>query len=221
MPEENTTSAGTGAMPAPTSPEMGNTPAASQGAMPEAGSGEDLKAEYEKLKHSLKNAQEELDRHRKNAKKLSAYEEAEKAAKEAQLSEIEKTQTKLSELQAQHETYKQQTQTRIIRYEVQQQAAKLGIIDPDAAAKLLDWSELEYAEDGTPTNAEKLLTALVKSKPYLAPKAPEPAQQPATPAKQPQQPAPFIPPFSGRSSIPAPGGSTPGKIPSWNDIYKR
>jgi hypothetical protein len=47
-------------------------------------------------------------------------------------------------------------------------AQKVGIIDADAAFKLLDKKQLEYGEDGLPTNTEALLKTLLAEKPYLA-----------------------------------------------------
>lgn len=41
------------------------------------------------------------------------------------------------------------------------------IVDPDAAARLIDTSALEYDEVGKPKNVDALLDALVKDKPYL------------------------------------------------------
>jgi hypothetical protein len=179
------------------------------------------------LEHEHRNAREAEDR---LGKKLSAYEKKEKEAlaakkadEEAQLSEIERIKKQHAELQAQHDTYTHQMQERIVRYEVEQQARKLGIIDEDAAVRLLDWSELEFNEGGTPTNAAKLLEKLVKDKPYLAPKQDVPAQpsngQPSAPA-QPVTPA--IPAMNpGRSSIPSPNAFTPGKPVRLSDVYKR
>jgi hypothetical protein len=46
-------------------------------------------------------------------------------------------------------------------------ARELGIIDPDAAYRLLDLAEVEYDETGRPTNIERLLRDLVRKRPYL------------------------------------------------------
>jgi hypothetical protein len=47
-------------------------------------------------------------------------------------------------------------------------SAKLGIVDPDAAYRLLDKGAIEYGDDGKPTNTEALLVAMLKERPYLA-----------------------------------------------------
>lgn len=164
------------------------------------------------LEHEHRNAREAEDR---LGKKLSAYEKkekeaeaAKKAAQDAELSETERTKKQYAELQAQHDTYKQQMQARVVRYEVERQAAHLGVIDPEAAAMLLNWNELEYDEDGTPTNAEKLLEKLIKRKPYLAPK-----QESEPPANTPTRGTPAIPAMNpGRSQITPPDSLPPGKM---------
>jgi len=119
-------------------------------------------------------------------------------------------------------------QERIIRYEVERQATLLGIIDPDAAARLLDTSKLEYDEEGIPKNAKALLETLLKQKSYLAPPAqtqtsPPPNGTTAPTAGTPVQPAPpAIPAMNpGRTAIAAPNTLPPGQIPSWSDIFKR
>lgn len=108
-------------------------------------------------------------------KRLKAYEEAEAKAKEAQrqqaeaeLTETQKLQKRLTDLQNLYDQSTKQTQARIVQYEVQLQAARMGIHDPDAAAKLMDQSLLEYDEQGNPSNVEALLKDLIKAKPYLA-----------------------------------------------------
>lgn len=108
-------------------------------------------------------------------KRLKAFEEAEAKAKEAQrqqaeaeLTETQKLSKKLTDLQTLYDQSTKQTQARIVQYEVQLQAARMGIHDPDAAAKLMDQSLLEYDEQGNPSNVEDLLKDLIKAKPYLA-----------------------------------------------------
>lgn len=223
-----TPSDGGSATQTPPTPVTGNAPG---GATPPAAalSLEEAMKRIADLEHSHGNATEELKRHRS---KLSVYEKAEqeaeiarKAAEEAQLNELERAKKQAAELQAQHAAYKQQAQERIVRYEVERQAAKLGIIDPEAAAILiLSANELEYGEDGTPTNADKLLEKLLKNKPYLAPA--KPAEPPATPA-QTTPPAraqtPALPAMNpGRTSIAQPGQTLPsGRPPRLADVWRK
>lgn len=207
------TSSGQSEMQTSDTPATG--PNAPGGATPQkpAATSEATDARIAELERALKNATEERDRHRK---KLSGYEEAEKKAAEAQLSEIERVNKKHSDLRAEYDAYVRMTHERLVRYEVERQAAKLNIIDPDAAAKLLDWSQLEYDEEGTPKNAQKLLEQLVKNKPYLVPAPTQ--QEPETPAQTVGRSAPTIPAMNpGRTSIAAPGTTPPSKIPRLSD----
>lgn len=111
---------------------------------------------------------EELKKSQSDLLKFKEGIEAERlTANEKQERERQKLEQQYAELQKTHENALRQSQERIVNYEVRLQAAKMGIVDPDAAAKLLDWSELEYDDAGAPTNVEDLLSDLLKAKPYL------------------------------------------------------
>ncbi|SRR6266567_227006 len=148
-------------------------------------------------------------------KELAAYKTAEQEAKDAQLSEAERAKKQHDDLQARYEADTAALISQIVNLRVKEIAAKLGIIDPDAAVRLID-DEFEVDDEGNVTNAEELLKALLKNKPYLAgtpaptPASPQARQAPATPAMNP-----------GRSTIAAPGQRTPGSIPTWEDVFKR
>ena len=101
-------------------------------------------------------------------KRLKAFEDAQAQAEAAKLTEQERLQKHAADLQSKYDADTAALTERIVRYEVERQASKLNIVDPDAAAKLIDWSSLEYDEDGTPTNAETLLKDLLKARPWLA-----------------------------------------------------
>ena len=100
-------------------------------------------------------------------KRLAEYEAAQKAAEDAQLSELERTQKRLAEYQAAEAQWTLERQQWRLAQAVQMHAARLGIVDVDAAGKLLDTSALEYDENGQPTNAEALLTAMLEQRPWL------------------------------------------------------
>lgn len=124
---------------------------------------------------------------------LSAYErmKAELAASKARLTEFENAQLsetqrlskEKTQLQAELEQARQDAQDRTNRYEVELRASRLGIVDPEAAVKLLDWSSLEYGEDGTPKNVDAALKALLATKPYLAAQAGQAAAGATNPAR--------------------------------------
>lgn len=231
MPEQENTSPSPGATPGTPGPATGNQGAGSVTQPGPALTLEEALKKLADLEHSNRNATEEVERHRK---KLTAYEKAEnerkaaeQAAKDAELGELERSKKQYSDLQAQHNEYTLRMQDRIVRYEIENQAAKLGIIDPEAAAALLPRSQLEYDDDGTPTNADKLLKDLIKNKPYLAPKQQEPAQQqppePAQTATQQRPPAmPAMNPGRTQISPPSPPQQQgPYRPPSWNDVYTK
>lgn len=114
---------------------------------------------------ALKKARAEAASHRV---KLNEYEDKARRDAEAQMTEAERYKSRASDLERQVSDLTRSHQERAVKYEVQLHAAKLGIIDPDAAVKLLDLSQLDYDDDGTPKNAGKLLADLIKAKPYLA-----------------------------------------------------
>jgi len=152
----------------------GETPGSNQPSSPTV---EDALKQIADLQAALKKANTESATHRHKAKELDDL----KAKIEAEkLSETEKLQKQLSTLQSQHDLALRQSQERAVGYEVRLQAAQMGIVDPDAAAKLLDWSELEYDEDGSPKNVATLLKELLKKKPYLIGKVPTPTSGGAT-----------------------------------------
>ena len=164
--------------------------------------------DIEELKHQLKNATEERDRHRK---KLSAYEEAEKKAQEAKLSEIELAKKQQAELSEQMESLAAELAESRVRQDVADNASKFNFtIGAKTLANLLltDFDAIEF-ENGRPTNIEKLLDKLAKAEPDLVKKEQD-QRPPSVPAMNP-----------GRSSINSPGTGTPRQIPSWNEVYKR
>lgn len=157
-------------------PQAGNTPPE-----PQAGEGQNISLdEAKKLRSEAANLR----------KRLKAFEEADAKAKDAQLSEQERLQKQLADLQSQHDTATRTHQERIIGYEVRLQASQMGIVDPDAAAKLLDWSQIEYDDNGAPLNVSDLLKGLIKAKPYLAGSKPAPTSGGATNPPRSQSTAP-------------------------------
>lgn len=224
MAEEQNTSPENGATPNAGTPETG-TPNASHGATPETKptlSLEEVQKRYADLEKTHNNAKEELERHRKNAKKLADYEKHEQEAKDAALSEVEKANKRATDAESKIQHFQQQ----LVTAQVKLAAQTKGIIDPDLAALAMQ-KDLELDSDGMPTNLDTVLDALIKSKPYLLKPvetpAPEPTTPPAppTPAKQ----APTLPPNNpGRANIASPNANPQGTKftpPSWSDAYQR
>lgn len=121
---------------------------------------------FEKAAKDLEKERDEL------AAKLKAHEDA-------KLSETEKLTKKVADLEASITERDTKHRALLIRAEVERQARTLGIVDEDAAYRLLDLDALAFGDDGAPTNVEKLLKALLEAKPYLkATDAPRPGVPP-------------------------------------------
>ena len=197
----------------------------STGVTPKTPTVEELQARIADLERHSANKSEEAGRHHKNLseaqKKLAEYEEKERLAQEAQLSEIEKSRKAVEAekaARAQVEQQVQQLKQELISKMVQLSAKEKGIIDTELAALAIN-RKLEYGDDGMPTNVDKALDDLVKNKPYLAPKSQE--EQPATPAQtgNNQQP-PRTPAMNpGRSNISAPLQMQPGQRVSLEQVF--
>lgn len=129
--------------------------------------------------------------------RIAQYEAAQKAAEEAQMSELERAQRRISEYQQQEAQWQQERQEWRIAQAVQLHAARLGIVDVDAASRLLDTAALEYDTSGQPTNAEALLTAMLEQRPWL--RGAQSAQTPVSPA-QPPRPSAGLPAAPARSA---------------------
>ena len=100
-------------------------------------------------------------------KKLRDLEAKVKADQDAKLSEAERLQNRLAELEREQAMYQQERQERTVRYEVMLAASRLGCVDPEAAFQLLDWASLEFEDDGKPKNVDKALADLLAKRPYL------------------------------------------------------
>ena len=136
----------------------------------------------ERAMRTIKTLREEA---RKAAAAIRELDQARARIKEiddAKLSEQERLSKRASDLEKQLEDERAQSRTRINTYEVQLAAGRLGIVDPDAAVRLLDWSSLEYGQDGRPVDVESALQDLVKARPYLAAQATPAHVSPTNPA---------------------------------------
>lgn len=87
---------------------------------------------------------------------------------EAEKSELQKAQERAAELEKQLSAAAEAQKAMAMQTDITAKAAKLGIVDPDAAFKLLDKGAIEYGDDGRPKNTEALLMAMLKERPYLA-----------------------------------------------------
>ena len=90
-------------------------------------------------------------------------EEKEKAA----MSEAERLKAEKEEAEKKATAAIERANQRLIRSEVIAQAAKLNIVDPDAALALMNKEDVKVEDDDTVTGVKKSLEALIKAKPYL------------------------------------------------------
>jgi hypothetical protein len=109
------------------------------------------------LQRELAEARREAAKHRTDLRRVT----------DAQLSEAERLQRRVTELEAEREQVLAREKDRAIRYAALEAAAKLGFRDPDLAIRLIDPSAVETKDDGTPKNVERLLADVLARSPYL------------------------------------------------------
>lgn len=101
-------------------------------------------------------------------KRLRELEGKVKADEEAKMTEQERLQKRLAELERAQADWERERQEIMLQRHIENAAVKLGIIDAEAAWKLIDLKEVDFDDDGKPKNVEALLKALIQKKPYLA-----------------------------------------------------
>lgn len=85
-------------------------------------------------------------------KKLRELEAKVRADQDVKLSEAERLQNRLAELEREQANHERERQELLTRNEVMLAATRLGCVDPEAAFQLLDWASLEFEDDGKPNN---------------------------------------------------------------------
>lgn len=91
--------------------------------------------------------------------------EAEK--QKADMTEAEKLKAEKADALKAADERSQKADQRLIKAEIKYISAKLNIIDPDAAAKLISLEDIEVDDDGNVKGVEKALKLLIKEKSYL------------------------------------------------------
>lgn len=125
-----------------------------------------------------------IRRQREAEKELRAKHAADKAALEArikefedaQLSEAEKQQARIAELEAREAQWAQEKRDTALRLAVTEKAGELGITSPRLALAALRESgkAVEYDDTGQPINVGDVLTQLLEEEPALAGVTPKP-----------------------------------------------
>ena len=110
------------------------------------------------LQRELAEARREAAKYRTDLRKVT----------DAQLSESERLQRRVTELETEREAISVRDHERAIRLAALEAAAKLGFRDPDLAVRLVDPSAVEVSDDGSPKNVERLLADVLTRSPYLA-----------------------------------------------------
>lgn len=100
-------------------------------------------------------------------RRLKELEEAERQRTEAGLTETQRLQKRVEELEAEKVAQTKVQQEKDLRIAALTAATKLGFTDPQDALALLDRDAIEIGPDGQPTNLAKLLSDLARAKSYL------------------------------------------------------
>jgi hypothetical protein len=103
----------------------------------------------------------------KNRKALQDAQRAEAEKAKAGESEQEKLQRQIAELEQRLTDMTTTDQERTVRLAAVEIATRLGFRSPDVAYRLLDRAAIDFAEDGTPRNVERLLKDVADRDPYL------------------------------------------------------
>lgn len=118
----------------------------------------------------LKRAQREA---KDKERKLERYRQAEKARKDADLSELEKAKARIAELEG-NLTERDKAIADVRRASAFELAAqKAGVVDVEAARLLSRLDDLEIGEDGSVSGLDELLKGLQEKRPFLFGKAEE------------------------------------------------
>lgn len=123
-----------------------------------------LEAKLERTESALSHANRESASRRK---RLEAFEQQEEERQQAEMTELEKAQKKLADLERERETAAETYADNLIRMEIRVQAATMGFASPDDAYHLVNKTEIALNEDGGVDGVEEALKALKKAKPYL------------------------------------------------------
>jgi hypothetical protein len=98
---------------------------------------------------------------------LKGFQDAQRKADEAKLSDAERSTKRMAELERQNEDLTRSLLEERLMSRVMAAAQRLGFADPGDAFSLIDQGDL-VIEDGYPKNVDKVLKDLLTRKPYLA-----------------------------------------------------
>jgi hypothetical protein len=102
---------------------------------------------------------------------LDALKAEDQKRKDAEKSEVERLRDQLAETERKREAAERQHKDALVRQEIERAAAKAGAADPEDVYALLKPSDFDIDDTGVIKNADKLVDALLKGKPYLVAKS--------------------------------------------------
>lgn len=115
----------------------------------------------------LKALEDERRSRRDAEKRASSAEDELKKLREASLTEAEKREQRLTDLERAEADWKRERQELRLSRDVERAAAKAGFIDPGDAWRLIDISSVEFDAEETAQNVDTLVSDLAKAKPHL------------------------------------------------------
>lgn len=126
----------------------------------------------------VKKLRREAAASRRALKELEAWKQE---REQADLSDLDRARAENEAARAQLEALQKQIRGERLQNAVMSSASKAGVVDPEAAFRLLDLDAIEYDESGTPSNLDSVVKQLIKSRPYLKPQPS--AGNPASPGR--------------------------------------
>lgn len=118
----------------------------------------------------LKKLKAERDTLRAQAKELEALKAKQREREDADKSEAEKLREQLAAAETRRTAAEQALKDTQTRRSIERAAIKAGAADPEDVFALLKPADFETDDEGGVKNADKLVTDLLKAKPYLAAK---------------------------------------------------
>jgi hypothetical protein len=100
-------------------------------------------------------------------RRLNELEAAERKRAEADLSEVEKANKRIADLERINAEQQVAHQSLVVNAAVISAATKAGFWDPSIAVGLVDLASVEFDENGQPKNVDRLVADLAKAKPRL------------------------------------------------------
>lgn len=117
------------------------------------------------------------------ARQADKLEKERSDAEKKALEEQGKHKELAEKVQAENQDLKQKLEAQAVKNAILAEASKLGIVDVEAAAVLLDRSNIKVGEDGTTEGVKEALEVLLEAKPYLKgnPSTTNPVGSPSNP----------------------------------------